>query len=350
MSKEIQKSNPEPDHSGDGIWATAAEAVKDLITSAAIPAQILKNAYKAFDRLSTALIDIPVASLEGIAAEKRAHTQARVKLISVAGDKIAEQMNADPEYARVAMNKYGQKILREQIILDSISGVAAQQIQADVASNKKLQTPSTETAPIDDDWLSNFESVARNISTEKMQLLFGRILAGEIQRPSTFSIKTVNLLGELDRQAAVLSQRLCSLCVSLRVVDLLIDARVVSLGGNAAANSLQDYGLNFDQLNHLQEYGLIISDYHSYFDYRMCIADENRRVGLAFAHQNKQWGLAPSPERPKDGPFLLHGVALSRSGKELLGIVDIEPDDKYTVALQAYFQTQQLQMVEIAKK
>jgi hypothetical protein len=184
-----------------------------------------------------------------------------------------------------------------------------------------------------------------------MQLLFGRILAGEIQRPSSFSIKTVKLLGELDSGAANLFRHFCSLCVSLKAGNLYyLDARVPSLGGNAASNALQSYGLGFGQLNVLHEYGLIIPEYNSYYDYRMCIANENNSVGLAFLHQNCDYGLVPSAERPKNQEMRLLGVALSNSGTELLRIVNIEPSGNYTTALIEYFATQNLQMVEITKQ
>ena len=48
----------------------------------------------------------------------------------------------------------------------------------------------------------------------------------------------------------------------------MLDARVPSLGGNAAQNSLEAYGLGFGNLNVLNEHGLIIADYNSWFDDR----------------------------------------------------------------------------------
>jgi hypothetical protein len=43
--------------------------------------------------------------------------------------------------------------------------------------------------------------------------------------------------------------------------------------------------------------------------------------------------------------FRVTGVSLSRSGKELLSIVDIEPDEKYTAALKNFFDQQQMTMM-----
>ncbi len=343
--------------SNQGLIEIAQDAVANLMTGSSIPAPIKRNAFKAFGQLCTAAIDIPVAHLEGIAAEKRAETQARVKLINTGADQIAQQMHVDPEYARIAVKKYGQKIVREQVNLDQISEIAACQIQQEAVlptSNPNSTTEATEeTPPINEDWLNNFEKQASQKSTAEMQLLFGRILAGEIQKPSSFSIKAVNLLGELDSQVAALFMQFCSLCVCLKSDDVCVDARVVSFNGSAASNALQNYGLNFDQLNILQEHGLIISDYNSYFDYRMCVARKSGEVGnliaFPFQYQNKEYGLLPMGERAEDQALLLHGVALSRSGKELLRIIDIQTSEDYTKALTDYFVRQNLQMVGIGE-
>ena len=220
-------------------------------------------------------------------------------------------MNVEPEYAHSAVKKYGQKILREQINLDKTCEVAANQIKHDVSDSKKEIEESKEPSSINDDWLNNFEKEASLKSTEEMQLLFGRILAGEIQKPSSFSIKTVKLLASLDNNTATLFQRFCSMCVALKLSNEILDARVISLGGNASSNSLKDYGLSFDQLNLLHEYGLIIPDYNSWFDYRMCIANENQQVALGFIYENRDWGFIPINNRPKDQELRFHGVAIA---------------------------------------
>src|SRR5258708_1983435 len=102
--------------------------------------------------------------------------------------------------------------------------------------------------------------------------------------------------------------------------------------GNAGANTLEPYGLSFPSLNILQEYGLIISDYNSYADYRFAVVHENS-IQLPVVYQNARWAFVPKVAPPVRHEFRLDGVALSGSGKELLSIVDVEPNEKYTAAL-----------------
>jgi len=321
------------ENTSSGLIQVATELLGSL--SKSLPAVVVKNAIKAVSRLSSAAVSVPEEWLKGIATETRARSQARVRLIRVSSNQLAEQMRTDPAYAHAAANKYAEKIIRERLNLDQITDVALTALQA---SPESPANAAPESEPISDDWLNVFESEAANMSSESMQKLFGRILAGEIRRPSSYSIKTIKLMAQLDNRAAILFRLFCSLSLSLRDprTNEVLDARVVSLQGNAAQNSLKVYGLPFDSLNTLHEYALIIPDYNSYGHYEVAMArDMTTRLPLSYA--GGKWGLVPKGGANTTNGLKLHGVALSRSGKEILPIVDIEPNEGYTGALNTYF-------------
>lgn len=245
----------------------------------------------------------------------------------------------DPEYARIAAFKHGNKIIREQINLDKISRIAVEQLRVD----SKIPTGDTKSS-IDDDWLNSFEKEASQKSTVEMQMLFGKILAGEIRNPSSFSIKTLKLISQLDQRCAQLFRILCSLSVSMKAGNGVFDARVLSLDGNAAHNSLSKYGLTFDSLNLLQEYGLIISDYNSWMNYHLSIFDQNGIAKIPFNYQGLEFGLESADPEAIKHELKFHGVAFSISGKELLTIVDIVPNETYTLALDEFFRKKNFSM------
>lgn len=137
-----------------------------------------------------------------------------------------------------------------------------------------------------------------------MQELFGRILAGEIRKPSSFSIRTVKLMGQIDAPTAALFQRLSSMTLSIQLASGSFDARVVTLSGSSAAqNALAAYGFRFEQLNLLNEFGLIVAEYNSYMAYDLCIA-HGGVVRLPFTFQKRQWGLVPGTERKPAQPLV----------------------------------------------
>ena len=290
------------------------------------------------------------ASLEGKTAEIRAETEARIQIIEENADQIAQQMKVPPEYARRAGNKFAEKIIREQINLDKVSAAAInelQQSESDGSTNQSAEGGEEKT--ISDDFLNSFEEEVRQKSSEEMQLLFGRILAGEIRKPGTYSVRTVKILSQLDQNAATLFKKLCSVCVALvfndQTDEYVYKAMVPSLGGYAGQNVLSKYGLSFDELNILNEYGLIISDYNISHEYNLCVVNENPPVTIPFRHQGQNWVLAPLPGRDKNQECRVSGVALSRAGCELFRIVDQDPMPEYTEDLKKFFAQQNLQMV-----
>ncbi len=351
----------------EDIGGNALGIVDNLLTTIDLPASTVKNLYKVIGRFCSAAVDIPIAHLKGVAAEKRAVTEARVKLIREDADQIAKRMNVPQEYVRRAGNKYAEKIIGEQINLDNISAFALHELQKSETeksidqdandSNKDnpdvttdQNTDNSEEKIIDDDWLNRFETEARQKSSEEMQRRFARVLAGEIQKPGSFSPKAVKTLGELDQNIAALFKKLCSACVVLGISnnEHIIDIRVPALGGNPGSNDLKKYGLNFSQLNLLNEYDLIISSYNSHSDYNLCIVNESNQILFSFQHQDKHWVLAPLPDWNQNSKeFRISGVSLSHVGRELFQIVDQDPMPEYTEDLKKFFTSQKLQMVEV---
>lgn len=347
-----QEENETISH-GDQAEIDPPDVISDLVLDTVVPAPVRRNFTKAFSRLSSAAIDIPIAFLEGKAQEIRALTEERKRLIHTTSDQISEQMRVDPEYARRAVAQFGNKVLREQVNLDSIVEKSGENLKqgGDVADQAASE------AEIDDDWLEHFDTEARKKSTPEMQEYFARLLAGEINKPNSFSIKTVRMLGTMDNASATLFQRFCSMCVVLRNVHpdrTPFDARIIALAGDAAQNALQKYGLPFDALNMLHEYGLIISDYNSWRDYQVCCprsipATDKTQAHLfvlPFSFQSRSWILLPMRDDQRITELKLNGVALTRSGMELMSIVELEEATEYSKDIIEFFKQRQLLMTE----
>ncbi|MCK1391621.1 DUF2806 domain-containing protein [Bradyrhizobium sp. 1] len=58
------------------------------------------------------------------------------------------------------------------------------------------------TQEIDDDWLNLYAKLAEDKSSEELRSLFGKILAGEIRKPGTFSLRTLQFVSALSREEA----------------------------------------------------------------------------------------------------------------------------------------------------
>ena len=124
-----------------------------------------------------------------------------------------------------------------------------------------------------------------------------------------------------------------------------------SLGGRAGGNALQKYGLGFDNLNVLNEHGQIIAEYSSTYDYKISIGiplpgSDPMYLRFPFWFQGRSWVLEPKTTRQDIEEFRLTGVALTRSGQELLRIIELQPMEAYLQDLTEFFEKQGLHMVE----
>ena len=347
MSDETKNNLPaETEESSD----TMLDAASDLLLDQAIPAPLRRGIVQALNRLGGGLIDIPAGYLERRNAEKQVESEERIKFMRAVSAELIEQIKTDPQFTQRASNTHALRILREQSNLEKVFRLAMgffKKKKYDNSANQ--QADSDAEKPISEDWFNIFEKDASQKSTEDMQIRFAKVLAGEIEKPGSHSIKALKALGDMDQTIAELFQKLCSVCIVLEVPfeNHIIDIRVPALDGNPGQNSLSKYGLSFSQLNILNEYGLIISDYNSYRDYKISITDQNNQLSLPFRHQGQYWALKPSPERSESKEFRVNGVALSNVGRELFHIIEQIPTPQYAQDLKEHFNKQQLEVVKV---
>ena len=206
---------------------------------------------------------------------------------------------------------------------------------------------------VDHDWTARFFSDVQDVSSEQMQALWAKILAGEVTRPGSTSIRTLSILRSLDRDVASLFARLCHISISVRYDEQqIVDARVPILGNFNEGNALSEYGINYPRLNLLNEHGLIVSDYNSWGNYNMCITACSDQGGegmqvLPFKFQGRYWVLRPLEERNAEQEFRLNGVALSAAGRELAMVVELGPEGTFARDLRQFFRARQLHMLEV---
>lgn len=325
---------------GSGI-EKVAEGIETLATG--IPAPIRKNFFKAIGQLCTAAVDIPVAKMESHAAEIRAASAARVEILKKEGSIISDRLNVPEEYITKASEKFAAKVVKEQINLDQIGSHAAK-----ILSETKIdETNVEETKEISEDWLNEFENYGKLKSSEEMRFMFGKILAGEISKPGTYSIRTLRIISQLDNEAARLFQVLCSHSVVFVLNNEIIDARMIIFKGNVDSNSLKDCGLSYFNLTILEEVGLIFSNFDTTCNYAMCIANENNQVVATMRYNDIDYGLVLIDKSKPLQELKLNGIALNASGRELINIVPKIDVSKYTQELIKFFEKKNLKMVEI---
>jgi hypothetical protein len=104
------------------------------------------------------------------------------------------------------------------------------------------QVPPQET--VDEDWLYRWRDNASQVSTEELQSLWGRLLAGEVKAPGTFSLRTLEFLKNLSHAEASNIAKLADLSFG----DWIF---------KPSDDFLAQFGLTFSLLMELQQLGVI---------------------------------------------------------------------------------------------
>jgi hypothetical protein len=160
---------------------------------------------------------------------------------------------------------------------------------------------------IDDDWLMNFFERSRLTSDSQMQDLWSRLLAGEANKPGSYSQRTVNLVAELDKKDAELFGRLTNF------VWIVLN-RPTPLIFNVNHGLYKKYGLSFDVFEHLATLGLV--NFDSLAGYQLQAEGTGGRLGMYY--QGKTY-IVQVPEG-RENHIAVGNVTLTNQGLELLRV------------------------------
>jgi|GEM_PF-788509 len=218
----------------------------------ALPVEVSAKAKSRFvssgDRLLGNLIDWLNAWLEAGPTKKRAETAAEIAAIKARGEveadairesigKVAAQ-NALPE-------PFVQKAV-ERFIFDAVRSqkkkiLLLQEAREDLQQRPPGADESTNGAEtLDESFLNRLEKRVEEATEEEIRAKWGRVLAGEIRRPGTFSAKIMRLVDELEPETAKLFEDICC-----RRINNIIPACLVA-------------NLNPSQIERLEAAGLFV--------------------------------------------------------------------------------------------
>lgn len=108
--------------------------------------------------------------------------------------------NNDERYAELSAieKRIVAKESKRQNNINNVVAITAQSLKDD---------KDVSSEPVSPDWTTRFFDIAQDISDEAMQDLWGRILAGEVKRPKSYSLRTLDVLKNITREEAELFEK-----------------------------------------------------------------------------------------------------------------------------------------------
>lgn len=185
-------AGPEPSN----LPAQIAEAL------VSIPKGLTPRVVKALDRLLGAAVDVPVAWLAQKKAKIDAQTESYKLVETAIAQAVATGAGADEETAQRAMTVLVRKEYRKQVNREAVATAMVQDLR-EQAANAETSDQTTPSAELDEDWLNVFERYAEDASSDRLQGLWGRVLAGELRKPGRYSARTLRFLSEFSQADAL---------------------------------------------------------------------------------------------------------------------------------------------------
>ena len=147
---------------------------------------------KPIDTLINKISDATGVLFEPRRIRRKAEAEADAKITIAKSDAIVRNIELENNLKLQEINKRAlQRVVREEVIKQK-------NIENIILKAISYITSSAKSEDIDNDWLLKFFDKSKYISNEKMQEIWGKILAGEANKPGNFSRKTLDIVEELN--------------------------------------------------------------------------------------------------------------------------------------------------------
>ena len=202
-------------------------------------------------------------------------------------------------------NRIKYQELKRQQNIESVTQIAAELLES-------KETVSEEK--VDEDWTTRFFNYAQDVSDEEMQGLWGRILAGEVANPKSYSLRALDLIRNLSKKEAEVFTKIANYAIKTNSDCFLFR------GNNEKI--LEQFNISFNETSLLEELGLIHSGGFTTYNYKKPNTD-NRQI-LVFGNT-----MVIMDRKPNTPEFYISIQLFTTIGKELLQLVDINPPFEY---------------------
>lgn len=148
----------------------------------------------------------------------------------------AEAAIIEADTASLISQRLKGKEERRQENIDTVVELTSQNLEGKTVSDK----------PVDEDWATYFFNIVQDVSKEEMKVLWAKILAKEIERPASFSLRTLELLRTVSYEEAELFVRLSEFVLKQESCFVFIEK-----------GDMSKYGLSYNDVARLREAGFL---------------------------------------------------------------------------------------------
>jgi uncharacterized repeat protein (TIGR03899 family) len=233
------------------------------------------------------------------------------------GDKLSIDAHNFEELKKRAIGRLSYQEIRKQFNIENV---------VDMAYDELLTVGTPEDIseqPVDADWMMRFINSIEDVSNEEMQIIWAKILAGEVQKPGSFSVRTLECLRNLSTREARIFQRILPYA--------MIKDNTMFIYDGVNNGNFEEYGIELFDLMLLNECSLV---WPNVITLNIIIEPYERNVAL-FSNSS----LVCLAENPTDTDIRLSwpNYPLTSAGKELALALNVAANEEYSLKIMMAF-------------
>lgn len=240
------------------------------------------------------------AKAQSILAKKKAELDAEVEILRMQGEK---------KVAQYVMARNNQR-------MENVSEI--------LAKAEQQFTPNEEVSsePVDKDWMNRFLDIAETISDNEMRELWARTLSGEVKKPGTYSLRTLDVLRNITKKEAELIVKASPY--------LLFDFGLLCI---------ESFALNLSDKISLNDMGIVCGEDLV----RKCPVGEN--PGIILLNRDSLLRIYA----PKSIIIEVKSIKLTTAGREIMNMIQVQNNQKFISLLAAKIKSQGASKVTLHK-
>lgn len=254
------------------------------------PISIRKDAAAQADAnrlLARAQLDIDLARAYALAVKDESNKL----VLTEASERIEDRTQARVLYQEV----------HRQENLESIAKAAASHLPEKVSSDS-----------VDEEWKTRFFRIAEDVRSTDMQDLWGKILAGEVATPGTYSVRTLEVLKNLSKKEAETFQKLRYLTLDV--------GHIIKVSNDG---QFKNFGISVNDILGMREAGLLADG--DMLQLQLELSDSKPFSVLGYNGK----GLLIEKINEGSVRIEMESFVLTTAGNQLFYLIEPEPNIEY---------------------
>lgn len=224
-------------------------------------------------------------------------------------EKAKSEANADSRLIEAEnLDRINERLIAKETArqnnIDDVVEIAAREINDE---------PVVSDKPVNKDWATRFFNIVQDVSDDEMKNLWGKILAGEVKSPNSYSLRTLELLRNLSKDEAD---------TFVRIAQIVLKEDDYFIFNNDG--DLSKFGITYSDIAKLTEIGLIQAGTFVQCEYKSK-PDKDMKSGIIY--NDKIVIIINIKQGSKDVNIPIS--VLTRAGSELYKLISVKPNIEY---------------------